>query len=212
MLVQHPQNVLVKAHGWHEKLLPVEEFDGERIVSVGVVRRQDGQQLIVPQGRPVQRVVVLPAGKAHIHPILQHPAVHLVHAAHLYVHRHVRMLPAELLDHLRQPVPGDGLIGRHPDAVLLVGVDQGDLPLQGGAAGQALPHQRENALARRGQLHAGAAADQNGKANILFQAVHHVGQAGLGIAQLLRRPGETAQLHRHHQRLQFLCIHRRPPV
>ena len=212
MLVQHPKDVLVEAHGGHEELLPVEKLHGEGVAAVGIVRRQDGQQLVVPQGRPFQRAVLLSAGEAHIHPVLQHPAVHLVHAAHLDVHGHVRVLPAELLDHLRQPVAGDGLIGRHPDAVLLVGVDEGDLPLQGGAAGEAVLHQRENALPRRGQLYAGAASHQNGEADVLFQAVHHVGQAGLGVAQLLRGPGEAAQLHRGHQRLQFLRVHRHPPA
>ena len=111
------------------------------------------------------------------------------------------MLPAELLDDLRQPVPGDGLIGRHADAVLLVGVDEGDLPLQRRGGGQTVPHQRQQPLTGGRQLDAAAPPHQHREADVLFQTVHHVGQAGLGVAQHLRGAGKAAQLHRGQKRL-----------
>ena len=64
----------------------------------------------------------------------------------------VQLTPADL----RQPVPGDGLIGRHADAVLLVGVDEGDLPLQRRGGGQTVPHQRQQPLTGGRQLDAAA--------------------------------------------------------
>lgn len=88
-----------------------------------------------------------------------------------------------------------------------MGVDEQDLVLQRLRPRQALLHQREDTLARGGQAHTAAAAHQHGEAHILFQTVHHVGQAGLGIAQLLRRAGEAAQPHRRRQGRQLFRVH-----
>lgn len=57
-----------------------------------------------------------------------------------------------------------------------------------------------------------AAAHQQRKANILFQAVHHVCQARLRVAQHLRRPGKAAGLHRRGQRLQLFGVHTPPSL
>ena len=206
MLIQHAEDILVKAHGGHKEFLTVKGLHRKGRFPAIVLRRQDGQQLVIPQKCPLQRGV-LAAGKAHIHPILQHPAIDLVYAAHLDVHSDIRVLPAKLLDDLRQPMTGDGLIGRHTDGVLLMGVDKGYLALQGGGGTQAVTHQGQYPLACRGQPDAAAAPQQDGEANILFQAVHHVGQSGLRIAQHLGGACEAAQLHRRQQGFQFFGIH-----
>ena len=198
----------MEAHGGHQKLVAAEIPHVEPLPAAQVVlRRQDGQQRVLRQGEPVHGHPVLEAGKAHVRLVLPDPAVHLLHAAHLDIHRQLRVDPAELLDHLRQPVHGDAGIGGHPDGVLLVGIDQGDLPVQGLGSGQHLANQGIDALPRRGQPHTGPAPQQHRKADVPLQTVHHVGHAGLGIAQGLRRPGEAAVLHSRRQGLQFLRIH-----
>ena len=111
------------------------------------------------------------------------------------------MLTAELLDDLRQPVAGDGLIRRHADAVLLVGVDEGDLTLQRGDGGETVAHHGQYTLPGGRQTHAAAPPHQHREAQILFQTVHHVGKPGLGVAQHLGGAGEAAQLHGGEQSL-----------
>ena len=190
--VQGPENVQVEAHGGHQKLVAAEIPHVESLPAAQVIfRRQDGQQRVLRQREPVHGHPVLEAGKAHVRLVLPDPAVHLLHAAHLDIHRQLRVDPAELLDHLRQPVHGDAGIGGHPDGVLLVGIDQGNLPVQGLGSGQHLANQGIDALPRRSQPHTGPAPQQHRKADVPLQTVHHVGHAGLGIAQGLRRPGQA---------------------
>ena len=206
--VQRPQNVQVKAQRRHQELLPGKILHIEAVTAPQVVfRRQNGQQRVLRQGDPIHGHAVLETGEAHVRLVLPDPAVHLLHAAHLDVHGHVRVLPAELLDHLRQPVHGNAGIGGHPDGVLLMGIDQGDLPVQGLGGRQNLPDQGIDALPRRGQPHPAPAPQQHRKSDVPLQAVHHVGQPRLGVAQLLRRPGEAAILHGRRQSLQFFRIH-----
>jgi len=106
---------------------------------------------------------------------------------------------------------GDAGIGGHPDGLLLMGVYQRDLPLQRLIGGETLPHHGHDPLARRGQPDAPAIPEQHGEADLPLQTVHHVGQPRLGVAQLLRRPGEAALIHRRGQRCQLFCVHERSP-
>ena len=150
---------------------------------------------------------LLPAGKAHVHLALAKPAVDLLHLAHLEMDADIRIVAAELLHHLRQPVDGHAGVGGDPDALLPAAAEQSSLPLQRLRCRQALLHQREDPLPLRRQAHAGAVPDQHREAQFLFQGVHHMGQARLSIAQELRRPGKAALMHRRGQGLQLFRIH-----
>ena len=66
-------------------------------------------------------------------------------------------------------------------------------------------------LALRCQPDAAVVAQEEGKANLLLQGVHHMGQARLAVAQLLGGLCKAAQLHRHSQRFQFPQIHTAAP-
>ena len=105
---------------------------------------------------------------------------------------------------------GDAGVGAYPDGLHPAGVDEAYIPLQGDPGPEKVLDHRQDPLPGSRETDAVAAAHQEGKADVLFQAVHHVGQAGLGIAQHLRRPGKAARAHRHHQRLQFFGLHRPP--
>ena len=50
---------------------------------------------------------------------------------------------------------------------------------------------------------------QHGKADLFFQRIHHVGQAGLRIAKDLGCLGEAAEIHGKEKRLQFFAVHRK---
>ena len=117
------------------------------------------------------------------------------------------MQAAELLDQLRQPVHGDAGVGGDADGVLLMGVYQGDFPLQRLIGGKALLYHGQDPLSGRGQTDAAPVTHQHGKADLPFQTVHHMGQAGLGIAQLLRRPGKAALFCGRGQCFQFFTVH-----
>ena len=54
---------------------------------------------------------------------------------------------------------------------------------------------------------AGGSPGHQGKSHLFLQRLHHVTDAGLGVAQLLRRLGEASQLHRADKRLIFLDVH-----
>ena len=159
---------------------------------------------------PIQGKPLLPGGKAHIRLILLHPVIHLLHAAHLHIHRHIRMVIPEALNDLRQPVHGDAGIGGHPNGLLPAGIDEADLPLQGFVRPEQILYHGKNSLSGGTEPDPRAAAHQQRKANILFQAVHHVCQARLRVAQHLRRPGKAAGLHRRGQRLQLFGVHTPP--
>lgn len=84
----------------------------------------------------------------------------------------------------------------------------GEGPGQPGGGVQEIPDGRGYPLPLRRQADAAPASLQQGEADLLFETVHHVGEARLGVAQDLRRPGEAPQVHRHHQGFQFLALHR----
>ena len=226
-LVVHPGNAGVELHAHgvhgrvdvnvksavgHQEVLPGKflQWEGGPAVE-GVVLGEDRIHFFIVQGRPVAEAVVLPAGKNHVGlPAFQQLVglQRVIH--HPEIHADIRADALVAVKQLRHPVHGDAGVGGHPDGLLLAGADHGDLPLQGAVGRQALLHDGHDPLACRGQPHAAAVTRQDGKADLPLQAVHHVGQARLGIAQLLRRAGEAAQLHRRGQRLQLFAVHVRP--
>ena len=88
-----------------------------------------------------------------------------------------------------------------------MGIDHGDFALQRLIGGKALLHHGKDPLACRRQVYASPVAHQHGKADLPFQTVHHMSQAGLGIPQLLSRPCKTAVLGGGSQCFQFLTVH-----
>ena len=114
------------------------------------------------------------------------------------------------LDDLRQPVHGNAGVGRHADGLLPTGVDAADLPLQRLAGAQQLLYHGEHPLPRRREPDARSAAHQQGKADVLFQTVHHMGQPRLGVPQRFCRSGKAAHVHGHGQRLQLFRVHTPP--
>ena len=208
---QRPHDVQMKSQGRHKKIHPLQGVYVQLLPPLQVVvRRQDHQQRVVPQMGPLQADPLLSGGEAHVHPVLPNPAVHLLHAAHLNVHRHLRMGVPKALDDLRQPVHGNAGIGGHTNGLLPAGIDEADLPLQGLVRPEQILYHGKYPLPGGAEPDPRAAAHQQGKADVLFQAVHHVGQARLGVAQHLRRPGEAAGLHRCGQCFQFLGVHTPP--
>ena len=202
----------MEAERRHQELLARKALHGEAVASVQIiVRRQNRQQRVVAQAHPLERHALLPAGKAQIHFILTDPAEYILDVAHPDLHIHAGVVVAELLDHLRQPVNRDGGIGRDAHRLLPVRVDAPDLAAEGLVGVEQIADQRKNPLARGRQPHALPPAQQNGKADVLFETVHHMCQAGLRISQILRRAGEASVFHRSRKGLQFFRIHTKPP-
>ena len=207
--VKDAHDVQIKAQGGHEEFLPRELRHGEPVpVPCRVVRGKDSQKGVVPEGGPVVAPLVLAAGEAQVYGALLEPAVDLLHAAHADVDGHVRIGPAELLDDGGQPVHTDAGVGGYPDALPAAPGLLGDLPLKMVRRLDQLPDGGQQALSGGGEAHAGAVPDQEGKAGLPLQGVHHVGEAGLGDVQLPGGPGEAARLHRRQQGGPFFGIHR----
>lgn len=92
------------------------------------------------------------------------------------------------------PAGGDGVQRRQAQGGLLGTLAGIDLAVQGIVDLQQPVDLGHEGLARLAEADAAVAAVQQTQADLVFQAVHHVGQSRLGIAQRLCGAGEAAGL------------------
>ena len=72
-------------------------------------------------------------------------------------------------------------------------------------------HKTEHFAAFGGQVHASVLAQKERQSQLLFQGVHQVADAGLGIAQFLGSGLEAAEARHCEERVVFLVGHKAPP-
>ena len=72
-------------------------------------------------------------------------------------------------------------------------------------------HKTEHFAAFGGQVHASVLAQEERQSQLLFQGVHQVADAGLGIAQFLGSGLEAAEARHCEERVVFLVGHKAPP-
>ena len=95
----------------------------------------------------------------------------------------------------------DAGIGGNADRLVARGTHLCDHIVEVGVRLQKLADRRSDALPFLRKTHPVSSAVKQRKTDLALQRVHHMRQSGLRIAQHLRRFGETAQIHRHEQRL-----------
>ena len=126
---------------------------------------------------------------------------------HAQIHVDLRAQATEAIEDLRHPVHGDACVGRDPYDLGFFLRHRADLVFQIGVCLQKFPNRRHQLSALFRQLYAAVAPLQQGKADLPFQRVHHMGQAGLSIADDLGGLGKAAQVGCRHQDFKFFAVH-----
>ena len=200
-------DVKIEALVGHDEVQALEIPQGEA-APVGVLRREDGEHGVLPEGDPLVVPRLLAAGEDQVQFPLKEGGVCLgdvVGDPHLHAGGGT-FLP-EATDDARQPVDAHAGVGPHPDGLPpdIPGLGEGCVQPGGGV--QEVPDGGGHPLALRRQADAAPAPLQKGDADLLFETVHHMRKARLGVAQDLCRTGEAPQVHRHHQGFQLLTLH-----
>ncbi len=200
--VRRRQHGQILQHGGVEYALP----GGD------VAHGQHRQQRIVVQREPVRSPYLQPVGQGQLHRAAGQPVRQLLAAADAQLQLRVGHLPVQPGQGLRQPVDGHAGVGADAQVLVHPAAHQLQLPLQLVAAVHRRLDGGEQGLALLRQAHTVPAPLQQGEAHLLLQTVHHVGDAGLGVVQLLGGLAEAAKAHGGQKRVPFLQIHGGPPA
>ena len=110
-----------------------------------------------------------------------------------------------------QPVDRDAVEGAHPDGAPGEAVELGHLLLELPLRVAHRPQAGQQGLAGGGEGDPRPSPDEQGHPPLLFQVGNDAAHRALGVAQVLRRPGDAAQLRRPQQGTIFSRFHRHHP-
>ncbi len=207
--IQSSFHVIVELAVGHDEFLIRVFLQGEHLPPTqGVVPGQNGIHSFMIQRDPIAAAVVLTAGKDHIGPAVFQKLKRLqgmVH--HTQVHVHLRADPSEPVEYFRHPLHGDAGIGRDTDDLRFLLGDDLDLVFQVGIGLQKFPDGRHKLHTLFRKLNAVVIALQKRESDLPLQSIHHVGQAGLGVAHHFGSLCKAAQVRSRHEDFQFLAVH-----
>ena len=206
--LQSPSGIVVGAFQQADKGLRLALHQGKAGIALKTaVPGQNGQQPVLHQG---DALTVHGAGhvdKADVNAALHEPLLHIVIVPVEQLELHPGVVLLELLQHRRQPVYGHGGEAADAHRAAFQPTDGGGSLGQLLRAVEEVSHRGDQPLSLAGEPHPGPAPLQQGEAQLLLQTVNAVADGGLGAAQGLGRPGQTAGLHHRDQSLIFANVH-----
>ena len=110
-----------------------------------------------------------------------------------------------------KPLDSDAREGSHAHKAALPIGELAHAGGQGVLVGVDRLHKTEHFAALGSKMHAAVFAQKERQSQLLFQGVHQVADAGLGIAQFLGGGFEAAEARHCEERVVFLVGHRAPP-